>query len=60
MKYLQRVQNHEEFLKIDDELLYWNTNDQNYNDDIIEHGRKMNKREDRESDDEMMMMMMMR
>ncbi len=34
---LQRVQNHEEFLKIDDELPFCNTNDQNYDDDNIEH-----------------------
>ncbi len=43
MKDLQRLQNHEEFLKIDNELPCCNINDQNYDNDIIKHMAKMNK-----------------
>ncbi len=52
MKDPQRVQNHEEFLEIDGQLSCCNTNDQNYNDDIIEHATKKNKMEDGENDDD--------
>ncbi len=47
MKDLQWGQNYEEFLIIDDELPFCDTNDQNYDDDIIiEHVAKKNKVED--------------
>ncbi len=45
---MKDLQNHEEFLKTDDELPRYDTNYQNYDDDITEYAAKENKIEDGE------------